>query len=100
MKHRQQDYADRLSDALMKGQRIMLLFDNYLNGNKKANLLKDLESLVYDDKDHWEAMHEVIGQLYPGLTATLQLIDNFHFFIENRLTNKVFDLILRPNHWR
>ena len=27
----QQDYADRLSEALMKEQRIMLLLDNYLN---------------------------------------------------------------------
>lgn len=68
----QQDYADRLSEALMKEQRIMLLLDNYLNSNKKANLLNDLETLVYDDKDHWEAMLEVIDQLYPDLTATLQ----------------------------
>ena len=68
----QQDYADRLSEALMKEQRIMLLLDNYLNSNKKANLLKDLETSVYDDKDHWEAMLEVIDQLYPDLTATLQ----------------------------
>ena len=68
----QQDYADRLSDALMKEQRIMLLLDNYLNSNKKANLLKDLETSVYGDKDHWEAMLEVIDQLYPDLTATLQ----------------------------
>ena len=68
----QQDYADRLSEALMKEQRIMLLLDNYLNSNKKANLLKDLETSVYDDKDHWEAMLEVIDQLYPDLTSTLQ----------------------------
>ena len=68
----QQNYSDRLSDALMKEQRMMLLLDNYLNSNKKANLLKDLETLVYGDKDHWEAMLEVIDQLYPGLTATLQ----------------------------
>ena len=68
----QKDYADRLSEALMKAQRIMLLLDNYLNSNKKANLLKDLETSVYDDKDHWEAMLEVIDQLYPDLTATLQ----------------------------
>ena len=68
----QQNYDERLSDALMKEQRIMLLLDNYLNSNKKANLLKDLETSVYDDKDHWEAMLEVIDQLYPDLTATLQ----------------------------
>ena len=68
----QQNYADRLSDTLMKEQRMMLLLDNYLNSNKKANLLKDLETLVYGDKDHWEAMLEVIDQLYPDLTATLQ----------------------------
>jgi len=67
----QQDYADRLSDALMKEQRIMLLLDNYLNSNKKANLLKDLEVFVYGDKDHWEAMMEVIDQLYPDLMETL-----------------------------
>ena len=68
----QQDYADRLSEALMKEQRIMLLLDNYLNSNKKANLLKDLEASVYDDKDHWEAMLEVVDQLYPELVETLQ----------------------------
>ncbi|MBR5911529.1 MAG: hypothetical protein IKZ55_06060 [Bacteroidales bacterium] len=68
----QQNYADRLSDALMKEQRIMLLLDNYLNSNKKANLLKDLEATVYGDKDHWEAMLAVVDQLYPDLMETLQ----------------------------
>ena len=68
----QQDYADRLSDALKKEQRIMLLLDNYLNSNKKAILLKDLETFVYNDKDHWEAMLEVVDQLYPDLVATLR----------------------------
>lgn len=68
----QQNYADRLSDALMKEQRIMLLLDNYLNSNKKANLLNDLETSVYDDKDHWEAMLAVVDQLYPDLVTTLQ----------------------------
>lgn len=68
----QQDYADRLSDALMKEQRIMLLLDNYLKSNKKANLLNELEASVYGDKDHWKAMIEVIDQLYPDLMATLQ----------------------------
>ena len=68
----QQDYADRLSDALMKEQRIMLLLDNYLNSNKKANLLKDLEVSVYGDKDHWQAMQEVVDQLYPDLMETLR----------------------------
>ena len=68
----QQDYADRLSDALMKEQRIMLLLDNYLNSNKKANLLNELETSVYGDKDHWEAMLEVVDQLYPDLMETLR----------------------------
>jgi tetratricopeptide (TPR) repeat protein len=68
----QQNYADRLSDALMKEQRIMLLLDNYLNSNKKANLLKELEEFVYGDKDHWEAMLAVVDQLYPDLMETLQ----------------------------
>ena len=68
----QQDYADRLSDALMKEQRIMLLLDNYLNSNKKANLLNELEISVYGGKDHWEAMLAVVDQLYPDLIETLQ----------------------------
>ena len=68
----QQDYADRLSDALMKEQRIMLLWDNYLNNNKKAHILNDLETSIFGDKDHWEAMLEVVDQLYPDLMATLQ----------------------------
>lgn len=68
----QQDYAARLSNALTKEQRIMLLLDNYLNSNKKSNLLKDLETSVYGDQDHWEAMLDVVNQLYPDLVATLQ----------------------------
>ena len=68
----QQDYADRLSEALMKEQRIMLLLDNYLNSNKKANLLNELEASVFNEKDHWEAMLEVVDQLYPDLMETLQ----------------------------
>ena len=67
-----QDYADRLSDALMKEQRIMLLLDNYLNSNKKSNLLNELVSSVYGDKDHWQAMKEVVDQLYPDLMETLR----------------------------
>ena len=68
----QQDYADRLSETLMKEQRIMLLLDNYLNSNKKANLLNELEASVFNEKDHWEAMLEVVDQLYPDLMETLQ----------------------------
>ena len=68
----QQDYADRLSDALVKEQRIMLLLDNYLNSNKKSNLLNDLVSSVYSEKNHWQAMQEVVDQLYPDLMETLQ----------------------------
>ena len=68
----QQNYADRLSDALMREQRIILLLDNYLKSNKKANLLKDLETFVYGDKDHWEVMLAVVDQLYPDLMETLQ----------------------------
>lgn len=68
----QQDYADRLSDALVKEQRIMLLLDNYLNSNKKTNLLNDLVSSVYGEKDHWQAMQEVVDQLYPDLMETLR----------------------------
>ena len=68
----QQDYAGRLSEALKKEQRVMLLLDNYLNSGKKANLLNDLEISVYGYKDHWEAMQEVVDQLYPDLVETLQ----------------------------
>lgn len=68
----QQNYADRLSEALEKEQRVMLFLDIYLKNDKKAHLLKDLEASVYGDKDHWEAMLEVVDQLYPDLMATLQ----------------------------
>ena len=50
----------------------MLFLDIYLKNDKKAHLLKDLEASVYGDKDHWEAMLEVVDQLYPDLMATLQ----------------------------
>lgn len=66
----QQDYADRLSEALDKEQRIMLLLDNYLNG-KRANLLNDVEQAVFGDKNHWKAMLAVVEAKYPGLWETL-----------------------------
>jgi len=68
----QQDYADRLSAALDKEQQVMLLLDIYLKNNKKVHLLNDLEQSVFGDKDHWEAMLEVVEQKYPGLWETLQ----------------------------
>ena len=67
-----QDYADRLSDALMKEQRVMLLLDNYLKNNKKANLLNELENFVYGSKDHWDAMLTVVEQMYPDMLTTLK----------------------------
>ena len=66
----QQEYADHLSEALDKEQRVMLLLDNYLN-NKRANLLNDLEQSVFGDKDHWKAMLAVVEEKYPGLWETL-----------------------------
>ena len=66
----QQDYADRLSEALDKEQRIMLLLDNYLNG-KRANLLNDVKQAVFGEKDHWKAMLAVVEEKYPGLWETL-----------------------------
>ena len=67
-----QDYADRLSDALTKEQRVMLLLDIYLKNNKKANLLNELETFVYDGKDHWNAMLTIVEQMYPDMLTTLQ----------------------------
>ena len=66
----QHDYADRLSEALDKEQRIMLLLDNYLNG-KRANLLNDVKQAVFGEKDHWKAMLAVVEAKYPGLWETL-----------------------------
>ena len=67
----QQDYADRLSEALDKEQQTMMLLDIYLNNSKKANLLNDLERFVFGDKDHWKAMIAVVEEKYPGLWETL-----------------------------
>ena len=67
----QQDYADRLSEALDKEQRVMLLLDNYLNNSKRTNLLNDLEQSVYGNKDHWKAMLAVVEEKYPDLWETL-----------------------------
>lgn len=66
----QHDYADRLSEALDKEQRIVLLLDNYLNG-KRANSLNDVEQAVFGEKDHWKAMLAVVEAKYPGLWETL-----------------------------
>ena len=67
----QQDYADRLSEALDKEQQTMMLLDIYLNNSKKANLLNELERSVFDDKDHWKAMLAVVEEKYPGLWDAL-----------------------------
>ena len=67
----QQDYADRLSEALDKEQQTMMLLDIYLNNSKKANLLNDLERSVFGDKDHWKAMLAVVEEKYPSLWETL-----------------------------
>ena len=67
----QQDYTDRLSEALDKEQQTMLLLDIYLNNSKKANLLNDLERSVFGDKDHWKAMLAVVEEKYPSLWETL-----------------------------
>ena len=67
----QQDYADRLSDALDKEQQTMMLLDIYLNNSKKANLLNDLECSVFGNKDHWKAMLDVVEEKYPGLWDAL-----------------------------
>ena len=67
----QQDYADRLSEALDKEHQTMMLLDIYLNNSKKANLLNDLERSVFGKKDHWKAMLAVVEEKYPGLWETL-----------------------------
>ena len=67
----QQDYADRLSEALDKEQQTMMLLDIYLNNSKKANHLNDLEHSVFGKKDHWKAMLAVVEEKYPGLWETL-----------------------------
>ena len=67
----QRDYVDRLSDALDKEQRVMLLLDNYLNNGKRTHLLNELEQSVFGDKDHWKAMLAVVEEKYPGLWETL-----------------------------
>lgn len=66
----QQDYADRLSEALDKEQQIMMLLDIY-QSNKKVNLLNDLERSVFGEKDHWKAMLAIVEEKYPGLWETL-----------------------------
>ena len=67
----QQDYAERLSEALDKEQQTMMLLGIYLNNSKKANLLNDLERSVFGEKDHWKAMLAVVEEKYPGLWETL-----------------------------
>ena len=67
----QHDYVNHLSEALDKEQRMMMLLDNYLNNDKRANLLNDLEHSIFGDKDHWKAMLAVVEEKYPGLWETL-----------------------------
>ena len=65
------DYAQQLSDALNKDALVMRKLEIYL-GNKGDKLcLSALNTAVFGNNDHWEALMKVFDTLYPGVRKNL-----------------------------
>jgi tetratricopeptide (TPR) repeat protein len=67
------DTEQRLSDLLFAKVYAMQQFDYYLKTPKDKGALKDLEREVFGTGDHWEAVKEILMELYPGLWESLKL---------------------------
>ena len=63
----------QLSDRLFARLYAMQKLDYCLKTPKDKIALKDLEREVFGTGDHWEAVKEVLVNLYPGLWESLKL---------------------------
>lgn len=63
-------YAKELSEALEKERKTMMRLHTYLQTPKDKSQLKALETTVFEDKDHWEALLGVLNKIYPNQWET------------------------------
>ena len=67
------DTEQRLSDLLFAKLYNMQQLDYCLKTPKDKGALKDLEHDVFGAGDHWDAVKQILGELYPGLWESLKL---------------------------
>ncbi|MCR4848706.1 MAG: hypothetical protein K5920_07670 [Bacteroidales bacterium] len=67
------DMAQRLSEELYAKIYAMQKLDYCLKTPIDKGALKDLEREVFGDGDHWNAIKNIMGELYPGLMESLKL---------------------------
>ena len=67
------DTAQRLSDVLYAKLYAIQKLDYCLKTPIDKGALKDLEQEVFGKGDHWNAIKEILGELYPGLWESLKL---------------------------
>ena len=67
------DTEQRLSDLLFARLYAMQQLDYCLKTPKDKGALKDLERKVFGTGDHWDAVKQILVELYPGLWESLRL---------------------------
>ena len=67
------DTEQRLSELLYAKVSALEQFDYCLKTPRDKGALRDLEREVFDGEDHWEAVKEILTELYPGLWESLKL---------------------------
>ena len=67
------DAEQRLSDLLYAKVYALERFDYCLKTPRDKGALRDLEQEVFGEEDHWEAVKEILMELYPGLWESLKL---------------------------
>ncbi len=67
------DMEQRLSDLLYARLYAMQQLDYCLKTPKDKGALKDLEHEVFGKGDHWDAVKQILMELYPGLWESLRL---------------------------
>ena len=67
------DMEQRLSDLLYARLYAMQQLDYCLKTPKDKGALKDLEHELFGKGDHWDAVKQILMELYPGLWESLRL---------------------------
>ena len=65
--------TQQLSDMLSNRFSIMQKLNFSINNPKNKIALKELEREVFGEREHWDAVKEILMVLYPGLWETLEL---------------------------
>ncbi|MBR4468690.1 MAG: tetratricopeptide repeat protein [Bacteroidales bacterium] len=67
------DTTQKLSDMLHEKFKTMQKLSFSIENPKNKIALKDLKKVVFGEREHWEAVREVLDALYPGLWETITL---------------------------